>query len=291
MRCSPTSTRPASAAASQFELFRPAAQEKMAEFYAELPISIRITGNYHDMGAFASDVAQLPRIVTLNDLAITNDKGVLAMEADRARRSAISTRRRSRSSARSQARRPRKRARNDPSRRLIALLGALASRAAAARATRTCARGCPSRARTRAASSTRCRRSSPTSRSPTTRSTCPIRSSRARSSPPRARSKLAPDLTRRKEPLEAYPLESLTMVGTLERNKADVSRWCARPTRTSTRSARATTSGQNFGVITGIGDSEIKLKELVQDSAGDWTERSEHAAACSRPRHKAQERR
>ena len=64
-----------------FELFRPAAQEKMAEFYAELPISIKITGNYHDMGAFASDVAQLPRIVTLNDLAISTDKGQLALEA------------------------------------------------------------------------------------------------------------------------------------------------------------------------------------------------------------------
>ncbi len=65
----------------QFELFRPAAQERMADFYAELPISIRITGNYHDMGAFASDIAQLPRIVTLNDIAISNDKGVLAMDA------------------------------------------------------------------------------------------------------------------------------------------------------------------------------------------------------------------
>lgn len=64
-----------------FELFKPAVQEKMAEFYAELPISIRITGNYHDMGAFASDVAQLPRIVTLNELVITNDKGGLALEA------------------------------------------------------------------------------------------------------------------------------------------------------------------------------------------------------------------
>ena len=63
-----------------FELFRPAAQEKMADFYAELPINIRITGNYHDMGAFASDVAQLPRIVTLNDLVINNEKGVLALE-------------------------------------------------------------------------------------------------------------------------------------------------------------------------------------------------------------------
>ncbi len=64
-----------------FELFKPAAQERMAEFYAELPISIKITGNYHDMGAFASDVAQLPRIVTLNDVAIVNDKGVLTLDA------------------------------------------------------------------------------------------------------------------------------------------------------------------------------------------------------------------
>ncbi len=65
----------------QFELFKPAAQERLADFYAELPIAVQITGNYHDMGAFASDVAQLPRIVTLNDVAIQNDKGVLTMDA------------------------------------------------------------------------------------------------------------------------------------------------------------------------------------------------------------------
>jgi type IV pilus assembly protein PilO len=65
----------------QFELFRPATTEKMADFYAELPISVKVTGNYHDMGAFASDVAQLPRIVTLNDINITNDKGTLTMDA------------------------------------------------------------------------------------------------------------------------------------------------------------------------------------------------------------------
>jgi type IV pilus assembly protein PilO len=65
----------------QFELFKPATQEKMADFYAELPIAVRVTGNYHDMGAFASDVAQLPRIVTLNDLSIANDKGTLRMDA------------------------------------------------------------------------------------------------------------------------------------------------------------------------------------------------------------------
>ncbi len=64
-----------------FELFRPAPQERMADFYAELPIAIRITGNYHDMGAFASDVAQLPRIVTLNDVGIANNGGTLTLEA------------------------------------------------------------------------------------------------------------------------------------------------------------------------------------------------------------------
>lgn len=65
----------------QFDLFKPAPQEKMADFYAELPINIKITGNYHDIGAFASDVAALPRIVTLNDIAIANDRGTLSMDA------------------------------------------------------------------------------------------------------------------------------------------------------------------------------------------------------------------
>jgi type IV pilus assembly protein PilO len=58
----------------QFELFRPAPQESVKEFYAELPITVRITGNYHDMGAFASDIGQLPRIVTLNDLNLSVNK-------------------------------------------------------------------------------------------------------------------------------------------------------------------------------------------------------------------------
>jgi len=58
----------------QFELFKPAASEVMSEFYAELPITVRVTGNYHDIGAFASDISQLPRIVTLNNISITPDK-------------------------------------------------------------------------------------------------------------------------------------------------------------------------------------------------------------------------
>ncbi len=55
----------------QFELFKPAANETINAFYAELPISIRVVGGYHDIGAFVSDVAQLPRIVTLNNISIS----------------------------------------------------------------------------------------------------------------------------------------------------------------------------------------------------------------------------
>ena len=66
----------------QFELFKPAANETRREFYAELPINVKVTGNYHDMGAFASDVGQLSRIVTLNDVQIAaGGDGVLTMDA------------------------------------------------------------------------------------------------------------------------------------------------------------------------------------------------------------------
>lgn len=66
----------------QFELFKPASGETRRDFYAELPITIRITGNYHDIGAFASDISKLSRIVTLNDIGLsTSAKGGLALDA------------------------------------------------------------------------------------------------------------------------------------------------------------------------------------------------------------------
>ena len=69
----------------QFELFRPG-QVQVKDYYAELPISIRISGRYHDVGAFAADVANLSRIVTLQNLSIIppvakDATGLLAMEA------------------------------------------------------------------------------------------------------------------------------------------------------------------------------------------------------------------
>lgn len=65
----------------QFDLFRPGA-EQVKDFYAELPIAVKINGGYHDFGAFAADIAKLPRIVTLNNIAIVPGKdGALALDA------------------------------------------------------------------------------------------------------------------------------------------------------------------------------------------------------------------
>lgn len=67
----------------QFDLFRPG-QIVVREYYAELPIAVRVTGKYHDMGAFASDIAHLSRIVTLNNISITptaKDSSSLTMDA------------------------------------------------------------------------------------------------------------------------------------------------------------------------------------------------------------------
>jgi type IV pilus assembly protein PilP len=82
---------------------------------------------------------------------------------------------------------------------------------------------------------------------------------------------LAPDLNRRKEPLEAFPLEQLKMVGTLSMSNEMYA--IVRADKTLYRVRKGNYMGQNFGLITDVTESEIKLKEIVQDSAGDWAER------------------
>lgn len=81
-----------------------------------------------------------------------------------------------------------------------------------------------------------------------------------------------PDLNRPKEPLEAFPLEQLAMVGTLEQNKNMYA--LVRAGSNLFRVKKGNYMGPNFGVITAIDDGQIKLKEVVQDSGGDWVERS-----------------
>jgi len=82
---------------------------------------------------------------------------------------------------------------------------------------------------------------------------------------------LQPDLNRRKEPLEGFPLEQLKMVGTLQQGPEMFA--LVRADKTLYRVKKGNYMGQNFGLVTDISDGDIKLKEIVQDSAGDWAER------------------
>lgn len=80
-----------------------------------------------------------------------------------------------------------------------------------------------------------------------------------------------PDPERRREPLEAYPLESLKMVGTLMRGKT--AHAIIQADKALHQVKVGNYMGQNYGIITGISESEASLKELVEDANGDWTER------------------
>jgi type IV pilus assembly protein PilP len=82
----------------------------------------------------------------------------------------------------------------------------------------------------------------------------------------------APDMDRPKEPLEAFPLESIQMVGSLTQGRETFGLVKAGPNLYRVR--KGNYMGQNFGVITGIDESQISLKELNQEGSGEWVERS-----------------
>jgi len=81
-----------------------------------------------------------------------------------------------------------------------------------------------------------------------------------------------PDLNRPKEPLESFSLEAIQMVGTLSQNQDTYA--LVRAGANLFRVKKGNYMGQNFGVIVGIDEGQINVKEVVQDSGGDWVERS-----------------
>ena len=83
---------------------------------------------------------------------------------------------------------------------------------------------------------------------------------------------LAPDTSRRKEPLEQFPLDAITMVGTLSRDKTA---WAIlrAPDGTVHRAQRGNYVGQSFGVITNVSEDKTELKELVRGANNNWVER------------------
>lgn len=84
---------------------------------------------------------------------------------------------------------------------------------------------------------------------------------------------IQPDLTRRKEVLESYPLESLAMVGSLQQNDM-IYALIKSPEGTLHRVKMGNYLGQNFGKISHISESEVKLQEIVQDGVNEWVERT-----------------
>jgi len=82
---------------------------------------------------------------------------------------------------------------------------------------------------------------------------------------------IKPDLQRRREPLESYPLDTLHMVGTLEKNGLHYA--ILQADKMLLRVKAGNYIGQNFGMITNISESAVELKEIVQDASGDWIER------------------
>jgi type IV pilus assembly protein PilP len=94
--------------------------------------------------------------------------------------------------------------------------------------------------------------------------------------PPKSTSKggLQPDFNRAREALEAFPLENLKMVGTLQQ-KDQVFALVKAPDSALYRVKSGNYLGQNFGRIVGISETDIKLKEIVQDSGGNWEEKEQ----------------
>jgi type IV pilus assembly protein PilP len=91
---------------------------------------------------------------------------------------------------------------------------------------------------------------------------------------PTATGGLQPDVNRRKEPLESYPLQNLKMVGTLQQ-KADTFALVKTPDNNLFRVKPGNYIGQNFGRIVAVTEANIKLKEIVQDSGGNWEEKEQ----------------
>ena len=82
---------------------------------------------------------------------------------------------------------------------------------------------------------------------------------------------LAPDVSRRKEPLESFPIDTISMVGTLQRSNLRYALLRADGLVYQVKVGNYV--GQNFGIVTAIGDNTVTLKEVVQDAAGEWVER------------------
>ena len=265
-----------------FELFKPG-QTNVKEYYAELPIAIKLAGKYHDLGAFASDIANLPRIVTLNNLNLAAGKGgALTLDATAKTyryldADEVAAQRKAKQAGHEGA--GQMTALNRPL-RLVACVVTAATLGA-------CGGGDEGELRTWMDDTRKAMRpttqpvAEPKQFSPFTYEAKALidpfdaqkmvlavaRQAQARAST----SAIKPDLDRRREALEGFPLDQLKMVGTLRQQGNNVALIDASGQTFMVRSGNYL--GQNFGLVTKISETEVELKEIVQDAAGEWVER------------------
>ncbi len=274
----------------QFELFRPG-QVAVKDYYAELPISLKVAGRYHDIGSFAADIANLSRIVTLHNLNITTPKdstGVLSMEAtartyryldaneiEEIRRAAAAAKAKAAGQAGREASHELASAsRSSTSSMLAGCLGLAACAGDEDELTQWMEQ------QKREVKPSVEPLSAPKKFNPqaymalgpvepfSTQKLAVALKQEAR----QPNSLLAAEINRRKEPLEAYPVDSMAMVGSVVRGgrpyallKVDNLLYQVKP---------GDYLGQNYGKITQISETNVAYREIVQDAAGEWIERN-----------------
>ena len=257
----------------QFELFRPG-QVVVKDYYAELPIAIRVTGRYHDIGAFAADIANLSRIVTLHNLSIgTPNAQRSACHGRDGENLPLSRSKRDRRAE--EGGRP-------GSEKMMRATSALALGVLLLLA------GCGSDIdelqqwmdqQRREVQPTVQPISPPKKFDPQPYSVAeavePFSTQKLsvalKQDVKQPNSLLAAEMSRRKEPLEAYPLDSMSMVGSVVRAGRPYA--LLRVDNLLYQVKAGDYLGQNFGKITKITETDIALREIVQDAAGEWIER------------------
>jgi type IV pilus assembly protein PilO len=268
----------------QFELFRPG-QVVVKDYYAELPIAIRVSGRYHDIGAFAADIANLSRIVTLHNLNITavpgNASGGAVDGSDGADLPLPrhhGGRGDEEQDGQGQAGGEEMRATPVPSRSLLAL-GVVAFALTACSGDQQELTQWMEQQRREVKPSVQ-PLSPPKKFEPQPYAMLggvePFSSQKLtvalKQEAKQPNSLLSAELNRRKEPLEAYPLDSMSMVGSVVRGGRPYA--LLRVDNLLYQVKTGDYLGQNYGKITKISETDISLREIVQDAAGEWIERT-----------------
>lgn len=269
----------------QFELFRPG-QVVVKDYYAELPIAVKVSGRYHDIGSFAADVSNLSRIVTLHNLVLTTPQGRERQPDHGSHRADVPLSRRRGNPGDEEGRREvgeeagSEEMMPTPLRGLALVMATLTSLAAL-----TACSASQDELQQWMDQQHREVKPNVTPLSPPKKfDPQPYLASNAvepfsnqkltvavKQEARQVNSLLAGEINRRKEPLEAYPVDSMRMVGSV--TKGGRPQALLQVDKLLYQVKIGDYIGQNYGKIRSITETDIAYREIVQDAAGEWIER------------------